>query len=602
MLRRASTALFCALALVAPAFGQDVFVPRELKAIPVHPPKPKEVVRRAEPVTEADLKPAKEAAPSNESTKPKPPKTETATVKTEKTAPKEKAPAVTEEAAGKKTAKAEPVKEKSDKPAATKEKPAIAKAPPATDEVATIKVEKSAAKEPATKTVAKAEPAKDKKEKPAPAKDDSDLPTIKVEKVAASKEPAKKTVAKTETAKPEPSTDKSEKAAAPKEKPATESVAKTAPAKSDTTVAKSEKAATKEEPAHKSVAKTDSVKVETVTAKTEKPAVKEKPATVAVTKSLKEDKSPAKDEAKASKNDPVKMDVTVAKTEKPAAVKEKQKEKTTSPAAKPPAKSEALIAKVEPAPPREGPANPAKVLPVRAEQVFVPTQKDPPQVIPAVSGTLDTGFTKVADGFDFPVGKPEAEGYYKARGFRPGGHVGEDWDGTRGGDTDLRDPIYSIGDGIVVFARDVHLGWGNVIIVRHAYRENGDVRYIDALYGHLNNMMVSRGQRVTRGQQIGTMGTAHGQYDAHLHFEIRKNLEIGMSRSKFQKSFSNYYDPTQFINSHRRLSGGGANYKVAMNTFTHDWMYNFDKNRNFGSRKRSTGESSAALRRAVTTR
>jgi hypothetical protein len=98
------------------------------------------------------------------------------------------------------------------------------------------------------------------------------------------------------------------------------------------------------------------------------------------------------------------------------------------------------------------------------------------------------------------------------------------------------------------------------------------------------------------------MGTAHGQYDAHLHFEIRKNLEIGMSRSKFQKDFNNYYDPTQFINAHRRLSGGGANYKVAMNTFTHDWMYHFDKNRDFGSRKRSTSESSAALRRSVTSR
>jgi murein DD-endopeptidase MepM/ murein hydrolase activator NlpD len=242
------------------------------------------------------------------------------------------------------------------------------------------------------------------------------------------------------------------------------------------------------------------------------------------------------------------------------------------------------------------------MLPSKAEQVSIPTQKDPPQIIPAVSGSLDTGFTKIADGFDFPVGKPEAEGYYKARGFRPGGHVGEDWDGVRGGDTDLKDPIFSVGDGIVVFARDVHLGWGNVIIVRHAYRENGNVKYVDALYGHLNTMLVSRGQRVSRGQQIATMGTAHGQYDAHLHFEIRKNLEIGMSRSKFQKDFSNYYDPTQFINSHRHLSGGGANYKVAMNTFTHDWMYHFDKNRDFGSRKRSTSQSSAALRAALTSR
>ncbi|MEY2573741.1 MAG: hypothetical protein QOJ87_1954, partial [Verrucomicrobiota bacterium] len=337
----------------------------------------------------------------------------------------------------------------------------------------------------------------------------------------------------------------------------------------------------------------DSVKVETVTAKTEKPATKDHPATVAASKTLKLEKNAAKEETPAPKTEPAKPEVTVAKTEKPAPARDKEK-----PVAKTPVvKSEALIAKVEPEPPREGPV---KMLPSKADLVSVPSQKDPPQLIPAMSTSLDTGFTKIADGFDFPVGKPEAEGYYKARGFRSGGHVGEDWDGVRGGDTDLRDPIYSIGDGIVVFARDVHLGWGNVIIVRHAYRDGGNVKYVDALYGHLNTMLVGRGQRVARGQQIATMGTAHGQYDAHLHFEIRKNLEIGMSRSKFQKDFSNYYDPTQFINSHRRLSGGGANYKVAMNTFTHDWAYHFDKNRDFGSRKRSTGESSAALRRSLT--
>jgi len=589
MLRRASTALFCAFALVAPAYGQEIFVPRELKAIPVHPAKPKEVVRRAEPVADAESKRAKGSAPSSETAKPKAPKTDTP--------PKEKSPAAPDDAS-RKTAKAETTKEKSDKPAAPKEKPVVAKTTPAENNVATIKVEKPAvAKDSlATKTVAKAEPAKEKKDKPAPVKEksDGDLPVIKVEKA---------TVATKAVAKTEPSKERSDKPAAVKDKSASETVAKTTPAKTEATVAKTEKGAPpKDEPSHKTVGKNDSVKVETVTAKTEKPAVKDKPATVAASKSLNLDKSPAKEapvNKTPAKTEAAKPEVTVAKTEKPDAVKEKEKP-APAPAKPPIAKPEAMIARVEPAPPREGPVNPAKMLPVKSDQVFVPTQKDPPQIIP--TGSLDMGFTKIADGFDFPVGKPEAEGYYKARGFRPGGHLGEDWDGVRGGDTDLRDPIYSVGDGIVVFARDVHLGWGNVIIVRHAYRENGNVRYIDALYGHLNSMLVSRGQRVSRGQQIATMGTAHGQYDAHLHFEIRKNLEIGMSRSKFSKDFSNYYDPTQFINSHRRLSGGGANYKVAMNTFTHDWTYHFDKNRDFGPRKRSTGESSAALRKVVTSR
>jgi murein DD-endopeptidase MepM/ murein hydrolase activator NlpD len=223
---------------------------------------------------------------------------------------------------------------------------------------------------------------------------------------------------------------------------------------------------------------------------------------------------------------------------------------------------------------------------------------------PPANNHFDTAFIKLADGFDFPVGKPDAQGYYKARGFRSRGHLGEDWDGIRGGDTDLGDPIYSVGDGLVVFARDCHMGWGNVMIVRHSYREGGVVKTIDALYGHLNTMLVHRGQAVHRGQQIATMGTAHGLYDAHLHLEIRKNIEIGMSRTAFARDFTNYYDPTQFIVAHRHLSSGGGTYRVAMNTFVRDANINFDKVRNY-SHSRSGGgtrESSAALKKAIASR
>ena len=177
--------------------------------------------------------------------------------------------------------------------------------------------------------------------------------------------------------------------------------------------------------------------------------------------------------------------------------------------------------------------------------------------------------TRLADAFDFPVGKPNAVGYHKARGFTPNGHLGEDWNGDGGGDTDLGDPIYAIGNGVVVFARDVHVGWGNVVIIRHSYKEpaEGDmVKTIDSLYGHLDTIMVQQGQQVLRGQQIATMGTAHGMYDAHLHFEIRKNLTVGMARSSFPRDFSVYHDPTQFLMAHRVLHGGGSTL-MAVNTF-----------------------------------
>ena len=210
-----------------------------------------------------------------------------------------------------------------------------------------------------------------------------------------------------------------------------------------------------------------------------------------------------------------------------------------------------------------------------------------------------TAFTRLADGFDFPVGKPDGKGYYKARGFRSNGHLGEDWDGLGGGNTDLRDPVYSIGDGVVVFARDVHLGWGNVVIVRHAFREGGSIKNIDALYGHLNSILVRAGQRVMRGQQLATIGNAHGVYDAHLHLEIRKNIGIGMSRAAFRRDFSNYYDPSKFLFSHRRLQTARTTYPIAMNTFAHDAKYNVEGLRNFRRHSQSTSQSAAALKRAL---
>ncbi len=163
----------------------------------------------------------------------------------------------------------------------------------------------------------------------------------------------------------------------------------------------------------------------------------------------------------------------------------------------------------------------------------------------------------LADGFDFPVGKPNAKKYYKARGIRlkKPVHFGEDWNGTGGGNTDLHDPIYACANGIVTFAHDVKGGWGRVIIIRHAYRDpkSGKIKYADSLYGHNRKMLVKKGDLVTRGQKIATMGNNRGMYPAHLHFEIRHNLSIGMHRNSVRKSYSNWANPTLFIKKYRKL-------------------------------------------------
>lgn len=166
--------------------------------------------------------------------------------------------------------------------------------------------------------------------------------------------------------------------------------------------------------------------------------------------------------------------------------------------------------------------------------------------------------TNLADGFDFPVGKPNADGYYKARGLRLRAprHFGEDWNGRAGGDSDIGDPVYAVADGVVTFAYNVRTGWGNVVLTRHAYRDpsNGQVKFCDTLNGHLDRILVKTGQPIKRGQQIGTIGSNFGMYPAHLHFEMRHNITIGMQRSDVAADLTNWADPTQFITRFRRLN------------------------------------------------
>lgn len=176
-----------------------------------------------------------------------------------------------------------------------------------------------------------------------------------------------------------------------------------------------------------------------------------------------------------------------------------------------------------------------------------------------------------ADGFDFPVGKPNADGYYKSRGLRLRSpkHFGEDWNGRSGGNSDLGDPVYAIADGVVTFAYNVRGGWGNVVLTRHAYRDpaTGQVKFIDTLNGHLDRMMVKTGQMIKRGQQIGTIGTNSGMYPAHLHFEMRHNIDIGMQRDAAPDTLEHWADPTQFINRHRKLNREWRQAAVPIGTY-----------------------------------
>ncbi len=89
-------------------------------------------------------------------------------------------------------------------------------------------------------------------------------------------------------------------------------------------------------------------------------------------------------------------------------------------------------------------------------------------------------------------------------------HPGVDIDG------DLGHAIYAADNGVVVYSGWNNWGYGNMVVINHG---NG----WQTLYAHLDTYMVSCGQSVFQGSQIGTMGSTGNSTGPHLHFEMMYN-------------------------------------------------------------------------------
>jgi hypothetical protein len=152
--------------------------------------------------------------------------------------------------------------------------------------------------------------------------------------------------------------------------------------------------------------------------------------------------------------------------------------------------------------------------------------------------------------FDFPLGSEHGAMAYNAQRFTENFHLGDDLNGIGGENSDLGDPIFAVADGRVLLAREAGPGWGNVIIVLHAYRENGKRKYVQSFYGHVQTILVAPHETVRRGQQIATVGTANGKYFAHLHFEMREFVTPFIGAG-YRKDTHGWLDPSTFIRSHR---------------------------------------------------
>ncbi len=76
-------------------------------------------------------------------------------------------------------------------------------------------------------------------------------------------------------------------------------------------------------------------------------------------------------------------------------------------------------------------------------------------------------------------------------------------------------PILAAKGGVVVYAgKDVE-SYGNMILIQHPNN------YVTA-YAHTDQMHVKRGDKITRGQKIATVGSTGSVSRPQLHFEVRK--------------------------------------------------------------------------------
>jgi murein DD-endopeptidase MepM/ murein hydrolase activator NlpD len=110
-------------------------------------------------------------------------------------------------------------------------------------------------------------------------------------------------------------------------------------------------------------------------------------------------------------------------------------------------------------------------------------------------------------------------------------------------------PIYATADGTVLRAGWNSGGYGNLVEIDHG-------RGISTRYGHMSAILVQAGEHVTRGEQIGRMGSTGRSTGNHLHYEVRIDGRA-VNPIPFMKS-------TDYVLAMQRRSGAASMDQVAV--------------------------------------
>jgi len=116
---------------------------------------------------------------------------------------------------------------------------------------------------------------------------------------------------------------------------------------------------------------------------------------------------------------------------------------------------------------------------------------------PAIQPVSKRDLERISSGFNYRI-----HPVYGINKF----HYGMDFVAPQGS------AIYATADGTVEMAGN-YLSYGNYIKINHGYE-------YQTAYGHLNSIGVRAGQKVVRGQVIGTVGNTGVSTGDHLHYEV----------------------------------------------------------------------------------
>ena len=120
--------------------------------------------------------------------------------------------------------------------------------------------------------------------------------------------------------------------------------------------------------------------------------------------------------------------------------------------------------------------------------------------IPAIQPVSNKDLTRIASGFGYRI-----DPVYKVTKF----HAGLDFTAPQG------TPIYATADGVVKEADYNAGGFGNHVLISHGYG-------YETLYGHMYRIKAKVGQKISRGEVIGYVGSTGKSTGPHCHYEVHK--------------------------------------------------------------------------------